>query len=263
VKLRPRLLPIVIVAAIGLLGMKVADLVSGGAGAVASAALAQATTPANSTPTGAPVDLTKQANDPSSKQAPNSDAQALPDVMPAAGPQTASAPPADSPSTDSPAASATPPRAAPAKDPLLLSPSEISILQQLSDRHAQLDQQAADLSQREALLQAAEKRVDDKIAKLADMQKAIADADAKRQSEEDARTKSLVKVYETMKPADAAQILEQLDMPVALTLIGHMKESKTAPVLAAMSPAKAKAITTALAATHSPPDAAPGAAPTP
>ena len=233
-KIRPRLLPLLILATTALLGLKVSDLVTNGSGVVANAAHAQAASPSssNSNASGTPVDLTNQANDPSSKQAPGR------------ATQTASAP------SDG---AASPPRA-PAKDPLLLSPSEISILQQLSERRATLDQQTAELAQREALLKATEKRLDDKIAKLADMQKSIAAADQKHNQEEDARTQSLVKIYETMKPKDAAQILEQLDMPVALTLIGHMKESKTAPVLSAMTPAKAKAITTALAAIHSQPD---------
>ncbi len=233
-KIRPRLLPLLILATTALLGLKVSDLVTNGSGVVANVAHAQAASHSSSNASGTPVDLTNQANDPASKQAPGR------------GTQTASAPSDGAPSS--------PPRA-PAKDPLLLSPSEISILQQLSERRATLDQQTAELAQREALLKATEKRLDDKIAKLADMQKAIAAADQKHNQEEDARTQSLVKIYETMKPKDAAQILEQLDMPVALTLIGHMKESKTAPVLSAMTPAKAKAITTALAAMHSQPDA--------
>ena len=50
-----------------------------------------------------------------------------------------------------------------------------------------------------------------------------------------------------MKPADAAQILQQMDMPVLLQLLSRMKDQKTAPILAAMDPVKARAITMALA----------------
>ena len=56
-----------------------------------------------------------------------------------------------------------------------------------------------------------------------------------------------MKIYETMKPHDAARIFEQLDMPVLLGVFGHMKERNAAPILAAMDPTKARAVTLALA----------------
>lgn len=263
-KFRPRLIPAVIIAATILLGVKVSDLFGG-----ADHALAQAPSP-NGPATGAPVDLTKQASS-ASQPAPSS---AQPGA-PAAGTNNASAPPpaangaqanpsqpaaadtakpgaqaaAASPSATSPDAAspgAAPPQP-PMKDPLLLSPAEIEVLQQLSQRRTELDKRASDLDQQQVVLQAAEKRVDDKIAKLQELQKSIqADVD-KQAAAADARMQSLVKIYETMKPADAAQILSQLDMPILIQLLSHMKEAKTAPILAAMDPAKAEAVTTAMA----------------
>jgi flagellar motility protein MotE (MotC chaperone) len=129
-----------------------------------------------------------------------------------------------------------------------MSPAEVELLQKLSERRNELDKRAAELSQREVLLQATEKRIDDKIAKLAALEKDIGGIVDKQSEEDDARIKSLVKIYETMKPADAARIFEQLDMPVLLGVLEHMKERNAAPVLAAMDPAKAKAVTLALAA---------------
>ena len=52
-----------------------------------------------------------------------------------------------------------------AVDPLSMSPSEVELLQKLSERRAELDKRAAALSQREVLLQAAEKRIDEKIGR--------------------------------------------------------------------------------------------------
>jgi flagellar motility protein MotE (MotC chaperone) len=128
-----------------------------------------------------------------------------------------------------------------------MSPSEVELLQQLSDRRAALDKRAAELSQREVLLQAAEKRVDEKIAKLEALKQQIGGIEDKQNQEDEARLKSLVKIYETMKPDDAARIFSQLDMPVLLGVLEHMKERNAAPILAAMDPAKAKAVTLALA----------------
>jgi len=216
-KLRPRLLPIVVVAAIVLLGIKLGDLLAHGGLDVANSALAEAAGPPAASPSGSPE---------GDKPAPAPEKSAAPAQAPAAP-------------------SAAP--AGPIKDPESLSPSELEVLQQLSERRAALDRRAGALDQREVLLQAAEKRIDEKIAKLAELQKSIDAVVQKQNAEDDARIQSLVKIYEAMKPRDAAQIFEQLEMPVLLAVISRMKELKTAPILAAMEPAKAKAITTALA----------------
>lgn len=222
---RPRLLPAVVVAATMLLGFKTADLVIDGGGMVAPEARAQAAPP-------------QQANLPQ-KTSPKLENAATP----------AKSPPTAKPSPD-----------AAAVDPQSLSPSEIGVLQQLSQRRAALDQRASELDQREVVLQAAEKRIDEKIAKLQDLQKSIAVDVHQRNAEEDARLQSLVKIYEAMKPKDAAQIFDQLSMPVLLSVLKRMKELKTAPILAAMDTGRAKAVTTALAERH---DTVPAAAPAP
>jgi len=293
VKLRPRLIPSVILAATILLGLKVSDIFS-----VGSLALAQAPSPNQAT--GVPIDLTSEANaakapspmpaaaklqDTSAAQqaaapptatapqqqaaasqkqasAPQAPAQPTADVAKAAppaedarpGPQTAEA-------SSSGAPSAAAPDAKPVmKDPLLLSPAEIEVLQELSARRAQLDRRAGDLDQQQIVMQAAEKRIDEKIAKLEALQKGIQSTVDKQNAADDARTQSLVKIYETMKPADAAQILSQLDMPILLQMLSRMKEAKTAPILAAMDPTKAEAITTAMAKRQNPPSVPPAPA---
>lgn len=212
INLRPRLLPAVVIATTMLLGFKVADIVMNSIGPIAPTALAQPASPVQAPPT----DTAKQANAP----------------------------------TRTPAAAASPEAAGNSKDPQALSPSEIEVLQQLSQRRATLDQRAGELDQREVLLQATEKRIDEKIAKLQDLQKSIDGGVQKQNAEDDAHLQSLVKIYEAMKPKDAAQIFEQLEMPVLLSVLQRMKELKTSPILAAMDPAKAKAVTTALAQKH-------------
>lgn len=120
------------------------------------------------------------------------------------------------------------------------------LLQHYADRRAEIERRTKDVEQREALLAAAEKRIDQKLQELekvrGEIQKLLRVGD-QRQSEQ---LDSLVKIYETMKPKEAARIFEELEMPVLLDVITRMKETKTAPVLAAMDPSKAKAITAAL-----------------
>lgn len=138
--------------------------------------------------------------------------------------------------------------AVPAADPLMMSPSEIEVLQKLSERRATLDRRAQDMAQQEVVLKAAEQRVDEKLAKLKSMETEIGGLVDQKEKEGDDRLKSLVKIYETMKPREAARIFEELETPAVLDVLGQMKESKAAPILASMDPAKAKTITAALIA---------------
>jgi flagellar motility protein MotE (MotC chaperone) len=62
-----------------------------------------------------------------------------------------------------------------------------------------------------------------------------------------ARLQSLVKIYENMKPKDAARIFDQLDMDVLLDVVERMKEARVAPILALVNPQRAQDITIQLA----------------
>ncbi len=50
-----------------------------------------------------------------------------------------------------------------------------------------------------------------------------------------------------MKPKDAAEIFDNLELPVLVDVTGRMKEAKLAPVLAAMTPERARILTVKLA----------------
>jgi flagellar motility protein MotE (MotC chaperone) len=226
---RIRLLPLVILAAVILLGVKMSALWTGGAAEAVATAWAQtgAAAPAKAAtpPTAAKPTEMKAAAEPKEAQKP------APEQTPAAA---------------SPPASAT----VALRDPLLMSPAEIDELQQLSQRRAELEKRSADLREGEILMEAAEKRIEEKIAKLQTLQQSIDGAVQKQDEEEEARIKSLVRIYEAMKPQEAARIFEQLDMPVLLNVVAHMRERKCAPILAAMDPAKARSVTLALAERH-------------
>ena len=67
-----------------------------------------------------------------------------------------------------------------------------------------------------------------------------------RSEREEAGIRQLVRVYESMRPRNAATILDDLDMPILLQVLDRMREAKAAPVLAAMRPERARAATTEL-----------------
>ena len=156
------------------------------------------------------------------------------------------------PAPGAPPAASAPPPAAPAAPPAQggastgMAPADGELAQHYAGRRADVERRTKDVEQREALLAAAEKRIDQKLQELdkvrTDIQKLLRTGDDKQS----AQLESLVKIYETMKPKEAARIFEELDMPVLLDVIQRMKEQKTAPILASMDPLKAKQVTSAL-----------------
>ena len=127
------------------------------------------------------------------------------------------------------------------------SPGEIEALQQLAARRDEIDARASKLDEREATLMAAEARLDRKTAELEALKGKIDALLEGEKKKEDGRIGSLVKVYESMKPKDAAKIFETLEADVLFSVASRMKEAKLAAVMAVMSPEKAKDITTTLA----------------
>jgi flagellar motility protein MotE (MotC chaperone) len=212
--MRFRLLPIAVCAATALLGVKVTELWRGVESVVAAPSYAR---PAM--------------------------AQAQPQAQPSPGPA-----PAGKAAEEASAPRNLPtPGTASQDDPMLMTQSEIDILQKLAQRRVELESWGSDLSMREQLLKAAELRIEGKLTELKGIQGAIKTSLKQHDDEQEAKLKSLVKIYETMKPKEAARIFDQLEMPVLLDVIERMKETKAAPVMAAMESDKAKKLTTELA----------------
>jgi flagellar motility protein MotE (MotC chaperone) len=124
---------------------------------------------------------------------------------------------------------------------------EADVLHALSDRRAELDRRENDLALREQMLAATQKQVDDKIAELKAIQSKLDGMLAQRDDAQKAQLLALVKMYEAMKPDDAAKIFNTLDPRILTEVAGGMKPAKVGPVLAAMDPAKAQALTALLA----------------
>jgi len=132
-------------------------------------------------------------------------------------------------------------------DVTLLSPAEIQVLENLAERRRQLEGRARELDMREKVLAAAEKRLDAKIAELKDLQASIESMFANADAENEAQIASLVKMYERMKPKNAARIFDKLDLKVLIEVVDRMREAKAAEVLAKMDVAKARTVTLELA----------------
>ena len=131
-------------------------------------------------------------------------------------------------------------------DPTLLTQAEIDLLQQLAERRENLDAREQELDIQSGLLTAAETRIDKKVKELKTLQAAIAKLIKSYDDQQNAKLQSLVKIYENMKPKDAARIFGELDMDTLLMVAERMKERKLAPIMAKMDPTKATEITVEL-----------------
>lgn len=119
----------------------------------------------------------------------------------------------------------------------------MELFEDLKNRRATLDGQARELAVREALLKAAKAEIDQKYQELVSLRSEIETLLKQQSDEEKARIESLVKIYEGMKPKDAARIFNTLDMDVLLSVVGRMSERKSAPIIASMDPARARSLT--------------------
>lgn len=225
-----RLLPMMLAAATLLLGVKVHNVARGLIGQDMSASpIAEARAEVSGRPAGA-----KQVASPPSPTTQDATSKA---AAAAGHGDAAKPPPAAAPTQQVPDARQSP----------LPSAQEIQVLQQLSARREAIDARAEDIDRRSDLLRAGEARLDQKLQELRDLQTLLQGLLKSHDTQQEAQMRSLVKIYENMKPKDAARIFEELEMATLLQVAERMAERKLAPVMADMNPAKAKAITEELA----------------
>jgi flagellar motility protein MotE (MotC chaperone) len=143
-----------------------------------------------------------------------------------------------------------------AEGPPPVGESERALLQDLRQRRKELDARAESVATRESVMTAAEQKLTARVIELQALQKKLEGLDSAQKQKEEAGWQGLVKVYEAMKPKDAATIFNDLQMPVLLPVLDRMKEAKTAAIMAAMNPDKARDVTAELAQMRTGKDAA-------
>ncbi len=223
-RLAPRLLPSTIALMIGLLGLKVFDLVLHVSDRSRHAE-------ASLLPLGGPAQAARVASEafrPAADEASQRQAQAQnqaqgqpqPPVQGAAVGQQEPAPP---------------------------SAAERALLEELRARRVALDAREQALVVRESVLVATEQRLARRVEELTALQQRLEVLDKAAREREDAGWRGLVRIYENMRPRDAARIFNELEMVTLVEVVDRMKERTAAPILAGMEPDKAKALTAELA----------------
>jgi flagellar motility protein MotE (MotC chaperone) len=144
--------------------------------------------------------------------------------------------------TDPPPASPSAPPAAPAA----AASDESQDLAVLKPHETDTDAGAA-MAQREAAVAAAQARLSDRVNQLEALQTKLQALEGDLKARDTANWTGLVKLYEGMRPKDAATIFNSLDKPVLLGILDRMKPAKATPILASMDPDKARQVTSDLA----------------
>ncbi|MBK1662591.1 MotE family protein, partial [Paracraurococcus ruber] len=125
--------------------------------------------------------------------------------------------------------------------------AERAVLEGLRARRAELEAREQAMAAREMVLAAAERRLTQRVEELTALQQRLQSFDRTLSEREEAGWRQMVKLYEGMKPRDAAAIFDDLDLPVLVQILDRMGERKAAPVLGAMKPERARIVTAELA----------------
>lgn len=133
------------------------------------------------------------------------------------------------------------------EQPKVVSESERAILERLQSRRQELDARAREIDIRENLLKAAETRIADRVKELKETEARIVTKTHEKNDAEAARFKGLVTTYEAMKPKDAAKVFDRLEMSVLYEIASQIAPRKMSDILGQMTPEAAERLTVELA----------------
>lgn len=226
----PRFLPVALVFALALLGVKAGDVWEGSREVLAELSVSEALAQDEPAPPAFPDDA--PADDPAEPAAELDGAAEIDGAFEGADEAVAAAAPAGPPvlNPNSPFTAA-----------------ELDMLQNLAMRREELDGREAEMDLRANLLAVTERRIEERIAELRSVEETIQSLLIKYDEQEEEQLRSVVAIYEAMKPQDAAKIFDTLEMVILIELAERMKERLIAPILADMDPNAANALTVELA----------------
>ncbi len=119
------------------------------------------------------------------------------------------------------------------------SPINIEILETIRKKNEELDARDAALTQKEQELNMLQATIEQKLQKMTEVQQKIEQLLTARKDLIDRSIKHLVKVYASMKPKEAAILIEKLDKDISIQLLSRMKGKNAAKILGKMDPGTA------------------------
>ncbi len=148
---------------------------------------------------------------------------------------------ADKERSDKPASETEPLRTAKASIP-----SSTETLALLEQRELELKRKEQMLQEQEKHLLQMQKEVEQKLQELIAIQKEIQAFRNEKTETRNASIRSLAQIYGTMKPKEAAKLLENMDEKLVVSLLSTMKANEAAEILSIMDFKKAAKISEAL-----------------
>lgn len=114
-------------------------------------------------------------------------------------------------------------------------PINMEILETMKKRNEELDAKSAALDEREKQLNMLQMTIEQKLQRMADVQKKIEELLTAREDLIERSIKHLIKVYSSMKPTEAASLMEKLDEDLSIQILSRMKGKNAAKILEKMN----------------------------
>ena len=125
--------------------------------------------------------------------------------------------------------------------------SEKQLLQQLRKRRTEIESNKDELPAEKMALESIKQYIDNRLDVLENLQNKLKPQFNNNNQNDGKKIQKLVKVYESMKPKEAAKIFNDLQIGVLVEMTLNMKESRLAAILSEMKPEKARELTSILA----------------
>lgn len=123
---------------------------------------------------------------------------------------------------------------------------EAKVLTSLDARRVELEERSARIEKREDEFNTRERELAVRLTELKDLSERLKLEREKGEKQRDTQLEQLANVYGSMNPPEAANLLEQLDIHVCLSLIEKMPEKRMGQILALMNPQRALELTNLL-----------------
>ncbi|MCR6634755.1 hypothetical protein [Devosia sp.] len=121
-----------------------------------------------------------------------------------------------------------------------------ALLLRLGERNKSLEDQKASLDKQALLLDAAEKRIAERIAKLTELEAGINELAGTRDRQSQQKIDEMVSLYQNMKPKDAAAVMSGLPNEVLLKIASSISPRKMSAIMAEMDTTRAQTLTVLL-----------------
>lgn len=130
-------------------------------------------------------------------------------------------------------------------DPLLLNEDQIKVLLALAKQKKDINEtnKEADVEKQKKIVEIATDNLKKKIDELDTIKHDLENKKAAFTKNEINNIESMAKLYETMKPSQAADIFNKLELTSLTQIIKHMNPKKAAAIVAAMTPERARIVT--------------------